>query len=120
MDIELSMYCAADAWVIDHVDEDTRRRLTIKPRRVKVHRSEFGSSSRRIVSWTVYIEGAVIRQKDGEMTTHRRSIGYAYPGEKAGYLTPLHGVDRIDPEILSFADQARRMIEAAVVAGASS
>jgi len=114
-DIEVIGYCGSDAWVIEHADADNGRRLTIKPSRVKVSRSDYGRGRHRRISWSVYVEGRVIRQSDGELTTHRRGIGYAYPDDAdRGYLTPLEGVDRLDPEILEFAMRARRMIEAAV------
>lgn len=117
-DIEVTGYCRPDAWVIEHFDADTGRRLTIKPRRVKVLRSDYGKGRHARVTWSVYVEGHVIRQSDGELTMHRRSIGYAYPDDAdRGYLTPLEGVDRIDPEIREFALRTRRMIEAAVEAG---
>jgi hypothetical protein len=101
---------------ISRVDYWTERRLTIKPTRVKV--SYNATLARRRdgrdteAGWHIFVEGRVIRQSDGQLTTHRRGLIFGYVRTRVSDALIDEG--HIDPLIVDFAHDARRRITLAV------
>lgn len=101
-----------EVWTL-HVTDDGRR-LSIVPRLVEVHAYTLPRLGRR---YGVTVSGSVVRQSDGVRTTNRRAVSFIFDDEEQTPGWPKHRLSEtrsLDPEIVEFALDARRRIDAAL------
>lgn len=91
------------------------RRLTILPEIIEV---TYWKPKRADARLYVTVRGSLVRQSDGQLTTIRRVVSFRFPDDVGpGYQIPfLDAIPSLDDELIAFAHDARRRIEAAVSA----
>lgn len=113
VNIQVSTLTPADCWVLTEMDPLSNRRLSIRPQKLTVSLA-LPMRPNAKPWWRVAVEGYVIRQGDGEQTTHRRAHLYRYAADdlsSAHYTLVLEESRTLDPDLKAFAIETRREIQ---------
>lgn len=90
-----------DAPRVTEIDKRSRRRLTIQPHRIKVHFAHWH------VGMSVYIEGRVVRQSDGQLGQHQRIISYHQEPTFAGD----NALEEVPDWVIPYLDVAESIVD---------